>query len=164
MPRLRLRVGASTLSSNPPTDHLEFTMNVMRMTATALLFAAAATSVMAVDLDTLPDITSLPAGYAQISPLIPMLGEHYGRGKVGSMPYDPVYCGYKGKVTCIEYLFTPAEFASGKSWKSLPGLEGLPPVDHIDIDYEADGHGDWPMSLYNLRIYFISIDDLGAMK
>ena len=129
----------------------------------AFLIAGCATSAFAVDLSTLPDIKNLPPGYAQISPMIPMLGEHYGRGKVGSMPFDPVYCAYKGKVTCIEYLLSPADFASGKSWKSLPGLEGLPPVDHIDIDYEPNGHGDWPMSLYDLRIYFISISDLKAM-
>jgi hypothetical protein len=131
--------------------------------SSALLIAGFATSALAVDLATLPDLTTLPQGYVQISPLIPLLGEHYGRGKLGAMPYDPVYCGYKGKVTCIEYLLLPSDLAAGKTWKSLSGLEGLPPVDHIDIDYEPSGHGDWSMSLYNLRIYFISVDDLKQM-
>ena len=139
-------------------------MNALRALASACLFATATTSVMAVDLDSLPNIKDLPKDYVQVSPLIPMLGEHYDNQKLGTVPHAEAYCGYKGKIICIEYLTTPADFAAGKSFKNLHGVGGLPPVDHIDLDFEAKGHGDWKgIALYMLRVYFISTADLAAM-
>jgi hypothetical protein len=139
-------------------------MNAFRALASACLFATATTSAMAVDFASLPNIGDLPSGYIQVSPLIPMLGEHYDDQKLGTVPHGQAYCGYKGKIICIEYLMTPADFAAGKSFKDLHGVAGLPPVDHIDLDFEAQGHGDWKdIALYMLRVYFISTADLAAM-
>jgi hypothetical protein len=136
-------------------------MNMFLKTAAAYVFATAISIsgfAMADELAKLPDVSTLPKGYYRISPAIPLLGEHYGRGPVGSMPYDPIYCVYKGKIICVEWLFSPADFAAGKNWKNLDGISGmnLPAPDHIDITYEANGHGDWPIPLYNLRSYFVS--------
>jgi hypothetical protein len=144
-------------------------MNAFRAMATACLFAitfAAAPVAFADELAALPSLKTIPKDYVRISPIIPLLGEHYGKGELGSMPYPPIYCGYKGKIICIEWIFSPAEFAAGKSWKNLDGISGmkLPAVDHIDITYEANGHGDWPIPLYSLRVYFVSIDLLAKVN
>lgn len=139
-------------------------MNALRATASACLFAAVSTSAFAVDMSTLPDISVLPKDWVQVSPLIPMLGEHYDNAKLGTVPHAEAYCGYKGKIICIEYLMTPADFAAGKTFKNLHGIEGLPPVDHIDLDYEPNGHGDWAnIPLYMLRVYYVSVSHLAAM-
>jgi hypothetical protein len=139
-------------------------MNMFKAAAAALLLAVVSTPVLAVDMSTLPDLTVLGKDWVQVSPLIPMLGEHYDNAKLGTVPHAEAYCGYKGKIICIEYLMTPGDFASGKQFKDLHGIAGLPPVDHIDVDWEPTGHGDWTgIPLYMLRVYFISVDDLKAM-
>lgn len=87
----------------------ELTMNALRMTATALLFAAAATSATATDFNASPDLSVLPKGWIQSSPLIPMLGEHYDNAKLGTVPHAGAY-RLKGKIICTDYLMTPADF------------------------------------------------------
>jgi hypothetical protein len=136
-------------------------MNAVRAIAAACLFtilASAASVAFADELEALPSLKSLPKGYEKISQVIPLLGEHYGKGPVGTMPYGPIYCGYKGKIICVEWILSPADFAAGKTWKDLDGIAGmkLPAPDHIDMIYEANGHGDWPIPLYSLRSYFVS--------
>jgi len=144
-------------------------MSAFRAIAAACLFtivSSAANAVFADELETLPNLKSLPKGYERISPVIPLLGEHYAKGPVGTMPYGPIYCGYKGKIICIEWIFSPADFAAGKTWKNLDGIAGmkLPAPDHIDIIYEANGHGDWPIPLYSLRSYFVSNELLAKVN
>jgi hypothetical protein len=144
-------------------------MNAFRAIAAVCLFSlslATTPVAFADELAGLPGLETLPKDYVRISPVIPLLGEHFGKGELGSMPYAPVYCGYKGKIICIEWIFSPAEFAAGKSWKDLDGFAEmkLPAIDHIDITYEAYGHGDWPIPLYNLRAYFVSNDLLAKMN
>jgi hypothetical protein len=144
-------------------------MNAFRAIACVCLFAitlASAPNAFADELAGLPGLDNMPKDYARISPIIPLLGEHYGKGKVGTMPYPPIYCGYKGKIICVEWILSPSEFAAGKSWKNLDGISGmkLPAIDHFDITYEANGHGDWPIPLYNLRAYFISNDLLAKVN
>ena len=144
-------------------------MNAFRAIAAACLFSITATAVtvaVADELESLPSLKTVPKDYKRISPVIPLLGEHYGKGELGSLPYPPVYCGYKGKIICIEWIFSPKEFAEGKSWKSLGGISGmkLPPLDHVDVVYEANGHGDWPVPLYSMRAYFVSNDLLAKVN
>jgi len=140
-------------------------MNAFRaITAACLFTAATATYAWAVDFDKLPLIKDLPAGFVQVSPMIPMLGEHFDDEKTGTVPHGEAYAGYKGKVIAVEYLMTPDEFAAGKTWKGLKSVDGMPPVDHIDIDYDPKGHGDWHVPLYMLRVYYVSNDFLAQMK
>lgn len=144
-------------------------MNAFRVIAVACLLtvvASAVTVAKADELENMPSLKSLPKGYERISPVIPLLGEHYGKGTVGTMPYGPIYCAYKGKIICIEWIFSPTDFAAGKAWKNLDGIAGmkLPAPDHIDITYEANGHGDWPIPLYSLRSYFVSNELLAKVN
>jgi hypothetical protein len=144
-------------------------MNAFRAIASACLFTATlalAPSAFADELAGLPSLETLPKDYVRISPTIPLLGEHYGKGKVGTLPYPAIYCGWKGKIICIEWTLSPSEFAAGKSWKNLDGISGmkLPAADHIDITYEANGHGDWPIPLYSLRVYFVSNELLAKVN
>jgi hypothetical protein len=144
-------------------------MNAFRAIAAACLFTLAlstTTVANADELENLPSLKSLPKGYERISPVIPLLGEHFGKGAVGTMPYAPIYCAYKGKIICVEWIFSPADFASGKTWKNLDGIAGmkLPAPDHVDIVYEANGHGDWPVPLYSLRSYFVSNELLAKVN
>ena len=143
--------------------------NAIRAIAAACLFsitASLATAAVADELEKLPSLKAVPKDYVRISPIIPQLGEHYGSAALGTLPYVPVYCGYKGKIICVEWIFSPKEFAEGKSWKNLGGITGmnLPPADHIDVTYEANGHGDWPVPLYSLRVYFVSNELLAKVN
>jgi hypothetical protein len=142
-------------------------MNAFRAIASACLFTiATATSALAVDFEQLPKISDLPKGYVQVSPLIPMLGEHYDDEPVGTVPHGEGYAGYKGRIIAMEFLMTPEEFVQGKTWKNLrtePSVQ-FPPVDHIDVDYDPQGHGAWHVPLYMLRVYYVSPEFLAAMK
>ena len=75
---------------------MEKPINAFRAIAAACLFSlslAMAPVAFAGELAGLPSLDALPKDYVRISPIIPLLGEHYGKGELGSMPYAPVYCG-----------------------------------------------------------------------
>jgi hypothetical protein len=61
---------------------------------------------------TAPKIT-LPADAVKISECIPFMGEHWIQPS--KLPLGPIYSVYKGKVTAIEYMFTPDK---------IPGEQG----------------------------------------
>lgn len=124
-------------------------------------------SAQAGGLDNLPSVDVLPEGYVQIAPFVMREGGAYGRGVPGTLPYDPVYRVDQGKIIGIEYLLTAEELAAGKSWTNLGGLEGMPPVDHVDLLFvpSYQNGSEWKdIPLYWLRLYFVSVETLDAMR
>lgn len=104
-------------------------------------------------LATLPRLDSLPKEVVQLSPVIPAMGSHHGDPSM--MPIGPIYCGYQGRVICLEYMLTQADFQAGKSWTNLKGVDGLPPVDHVNIEFQPNGHEGFDVPHYDIHLYFI---------
>ena len=112
--------------------------------------------------DSLPGVESLPEGTVQLGPLVPKMGEHWAIE--ADRPFGPIYCVHEGKVVCIEYMIDQADFAAGKSWSDLAGMEGLPPVDHVDITYMPEGHPGHEVPHYDVHMYFLPPEEIDAIQ
>jgi hypothetical protein len=108
--------------------------------------------------DKLPGIDILPEATVQISPVVPGMGEHWANP--ADLPLGPIYCVYEGKVICLEYMISQEDLAAGKSWPELTGLKNLPPIDHVNMGFEPDGHHGYEIPHYDMHIYFVSPDVL----
>lgn len=105
----------------------------------------------------LPRTGALPEGVIQISPFIPGMGEHWANPK--NLPFGPIYCVMNGRVTCMEYMISQADFAAGKSFEQLrPWFAGAeqPAVDHLEFNFEPHGHEGYKVPHYDLHMYFVS--------
>ncbi len=90
------------------------------------------------------------------------MGEHWANPK--DLPLGPIYCVYKGKVVCLEFMISQADFAAGKSWPELSGLKNLPPVNHINMGFEPKGHEGYEVPHYDMHIYFASPEAMKTIK
>jgi hypothetical protein len=112
--------------------------------------------------DSLPDASILPANVVQISPVVPAMGEHWA--DPATLPLGPIYCVHKGKIVCLEFMMSQEDYASGKSWPALAGIEGLPPVDHLNIGFEAHGHQGFEVPHYDIHMYFLSPEEVAKIQ
>lgn len=132
------------------------------LTAAGLL---AASSLSAHAQDTragLPGTDILPEGTVQVSPVIPGMGEHWANP--GDLPLGPIYCVHEGKIVCLEFMMSQEEFSAGKSWTDLSGVAGIPPVNHINIGFEANGHEGFEVPHYDMHFYFIDPAEQKAIQ
>lgn len=129
--------------------------------ATAALIATL-TAAGASDLARLPGTGILPKGTVKVSGVVPGMGEHWANPK--DLPLGPIYCVHKGKVICIEYMISQADFQAGKSWPELTGLKNLPPIDHVDMGFQAKGHEGYEVPHYDMHIYFVPPEVLKTIK
>ena len=130
--------------------------------AAALALVAAATGAHADEFSSLPDTTILPQGTVRVSGVVPRMGEHWANPK--DLPLGPIYCVHKGKVVCIEYMISQADFQAGKSWRELAGLKNLPSIDHVNMGFEPKGHEGYEVPHYDMHIYFVSPAVLDTIK
>lgn len=58
----------------------------------------------------------------------------------------------------IEYMIDQESFKAGKSFLELASKAGieLPPVDHVDFNFEPNGHEGYEVPHYDVHLYFIS--------
>jgi hypothetical protein len=108
-------------------------------------------------LDALPSTASLPEGVIQISPFVPGMGEHWANPK--DLPFGPIYCVMDGKITCMEYMISQADFQAGKSFELLrPWFAGAqqPAIDHMEFNFEPNGHEGYEVPHYDVHMYFVS--------
>ena len=129
--------------------------------ALACAFIASFASAVAAPMPAMPPMHSgpkppfIPAGYVQVSPCIPTMGEHWANL---SHPLDgnTIYGTYQGKPVFTEIMLTPKDFASGKSWdevlKPLPGYQ----VNHVDIDFLPHGHPGMQFPHYDIHAFYVS--------
>jgi hypothetical protein len=110
----------------------------------------------------LPDASSLAEGNVQLSPTVPAMGEHWGN--VADMPLGPIYCVHKGKIVCLEFMIAQEDFEAGKSWPKLSGMEGLPPVNHVSIAFEPQGHDGFTVPHYDIHMYFLSPEEVAKIQ
>ncbi len=112
--------------------------------------------------DSLPDASSVPEGTIQLSGVVPAMGEHWG--KAADMPVGPIYCVHQGRIVCLEFMLSQEDFAAGKSWPVLTGMEGLPPVIHTSIAFEPEGHEGYEIPHYDIHMYFLSPEEIAQIQ
>lgn len=110
----------------------------------------------------LPDVSILPKDAVQLSPSVPLMGEHWGNP--ANMPPGPIYCVHDGKVVCIEYMISQEDFVKGKSWPALKGLTNLPSISHIDIGFNPNGHHGYEIPHCDMHLFFISPEEKALIK
>jgi len=123
---------------------------------------ALASPARALELSALPDASAMPEGVQQLSPVVPGMGEHWANP--ADLPLGPIYCVFEGKILCMEFMMAQEDFAAGKSWPGLQGVEGLPPVNHINIQFEPQGHKGYEIPHYDMHLYFLSPDDMAQVR
>jgi hypothetical protein len=128
----------------------------------ALLMGSAASSLAQNTWDSLPSADSVPEGTIQLSGVVPAMGEHWGNP--ADMPLGPIYCVHGGKIVCLEFMIAQEAFAAGESWPDLSGMEGLPPVDHVSIGFEPQGHEGYEVPHYDIHMYFLSPEEIAAIQ
>ncbi|MCB1884540.1 MAG: hypothetical protein KDG89_11195 [Geminicoccaceae bacterium] len=111
----------------------------------------------------LPTVSKLPAGVIQISPVVPGMGAHYARPQ--DLPLGPIYCVYKGRIVCLEFMISQKDFKAGKSWPDLHAdMKGLPPVDHVNIGFQPHGHEGFEVPHYDIHMYFLPPKVIARIK
>lgn len=111
----------------------------------------------AAGLEHLPAVDRLPDGVIQVSPFIPGMGEHWADPK--NLPFGPIYCVMDGRVTCMEYMISQADFAAGKSFELLrPWFDGAgqPAIDHMEFGFMETGHEGYEVPHYDVHMYFVA--------
>jgi hypothetical protein len=132
---------------------------VFSRAAVAVAFGTAA---FAAQNPELPNVSILPKDAVQLSPSVPLMGEHWGNP--ADMPLGPIYCVHEGKVICIEYMISQEDFMNGKSWPALQGLTDLPSINHIDIGFNPKGHHGYEIPHFDLHMFFISPEKKALIK
>ncbi len=110
----------------------------------------------------MPSLDRLSGGIRQVSPVVPAMGSHHASPE--TLPLGPIYCGYEGKIVCLEYMISQEDFKAGKTWMNLPTAKDLPPVDHVNIQFEPQGHEGFAVPHYDVHIYFIPQDVREAIR
>jgi hypothetical protein len=96
----------------------------------------------------------MPTGYVMISPCIPSMGEHWANPE---KPEAPIYGSYEGKVVFSEIMIPKAQFVKGFNYRDLMALPGHA-INHVDIEYEPQGHPGMPIPHYDIHAYYVSHD------
>lgn len=135
---------------------------MLKISSIALALSAFAVAAQANDRATLPDVGALPENVVQISPVLPAMGEHWANP--ADLPLGPIYCVHEGKVVCLEFMISQEDFAAGKSWPTLAGMPGLPPVDHTSIAFEPHGHEGFEVPHYDIHMYFLSPEEIQKIR
>jgi len=108
-----------------------------------------------------PMMSGLPKGTIQITPVVPGMGEHWADPK--NLPLGPIYGVYGGKITFLEYMISQDDFVKGVNHTELARNESLPAIDHIDFEFQPNGHEGYEIPHYDIHEYMISHSDHTAI-
>lgn len=136
-------------------------IHIYRALAVSLLLGTAATAIAATEL---PLASSLPANVVQISPVVPGMGEHWADPK--DLPLGPIYGVSEGRIIFFEFMIDRDTLAKGKSLTDLKSKVAIPfpPVDHVDFDWEPEGHEGYTVPHYDVHFYFVPHKEHMAIK
>lgn len=112
--------------------------------------------------EALPSADTLPGDVIQVSPTVPGMGEHWANP--ATLPLGPIYCVHEGKIVCLEFMIAQEDFTSGKSWPALSGMQGLPPVNHMNIGFEPQGHEGFTVPHYDIHLFFLSPEEMAKVQ
>ena len=137
-------------------------IHTCRMIAVALLCGV--TGAVAAATANFPLASSLPDNVVKISPVVPEMGEHWANPK--DLPLGPIYGVSKGRVIFFEFMIDRDSLAKGTSFLDLKSKAGipLPPVNHVDFNWEPNGHEGYTVPHYDVHFYFVPHKEHMAIK
>jgi hypothetical protein len=95
----------------------------------------------------------IPADAVLVSPCIATMGEHWASLK--DLPTGPIYGVWQGKPIFTEMMISVKQLQNGFSYADIHALPGYT-IDHIDFEYEPNGHQGFPVPHYDLHAYYVS--------
>ncbi|ADR35574.1 hypothetical protein Ocepr_0110 [Oceanithermus profundus DSM 14977] len=96
----------------------------------------------------------LPKGTIQLTPCVPGMGEHWANPE--SLPFGPIYGVVGDEVVFVEIMISQEDFRAGKSWTGVLMPAKGSAVDHVDIEFEPEGHEGYEIPHYDIHAYFVS--------
>lgn len=133
-----------------------------KLLATSALFLLAQAAAAQDPYAALPGVESLPPNVVQVSPFVPMMGEHWA--DPATLPLGPIYCVHRGKVVCLEFMMAQADLKAGRSWPALAGMAGLPPVHHTHMGFVEHGHEGFEVPHYDVHMYFLPPEEVSRIQ
>ncbi len=95
----------------------------------------------------------IPADAVMVSPCIATMGEHWANLK--DLPLGPIYGVWQGKPVFTEMMVSVKQLQQGFSYANIHALPGYT-IDHIDFEYEPNGHQGFAVPHYDLHAYYVS--------
>jgi hypothetical protein len=132
------------------------------ITVAALSLALSTSAVRVVAADPLPPAlpaqppthpVGIPAQALMVSPCVAAMGEHWASLK--DLPLGPIYGVWQGRPVFTEIMVSVKQLAQGFSYANIRALPGYT-IDHIDFNYEPNGHPGFPIPHYDIHAYYVS--------
>ena len=107
---------------------------------------------------------SIPSDAIKLSECVPNMGEHHANP--ADMPFGPIYLVDKGKVIGIEYMMHEDELEGNildigghKTGKPIvmPAFDIA--FDHVELNYNPEGHEGDEEAHYDLHMYLVSSEE-----
>jgi hypothetical protein len=95
----------------------------------------------------------IPAGAVLVSRCVPTLGDHWADPK--TLPTGPIYGVWQGKPYFTEMMVSVKDLVKGFNHQNVRALPGYT-IDHVDFEFEPNGHSGFPVPHYDLHAYYIS--------
>lgn len=95
----------------------------------------------------------IPNDAVMVSPCIQTMGEHWANPK--NLPLGPIYGTWQGRPVFSEIMVSKDQLQKGFSYANLRALPGYR-IDHVDFEYEPNGHEGFPVPHYDVHAYYIS--------
>src|SRR5215469_11859598 len=96
----------------------------------------------------------IPADAVLVSPCIATMGEHWVALK-DMATGGPIYGVWQGKPVFTEIMVPLTDLQKGFSYADLHALPGYT-IDHIDFEFEPQGHAGMPVPHYDLHAYYVT--------
>lgn len=87
-----------------------------------------------------------------VSPCIAGMGEHWANVQTNA---PLIYGTYQGKIVFTEIMVPVSVLDKGFSFADIRALPGRT-IDHIDFEFEPNGHEGMPVPHYDLHAYYVS--------
>lgn len=133
---------------------------VVAFLSVATTLGAAPASATLEEPTTVPIAWMPPPGVVQVSPCVPLMGEHWAR--LQDMPTGPIFTVYQGRLMSIEYMPSQADFAAGKSWHELMFTywgQQLP-IQHADFGFQPNGHEGFEVPHFDFHFFVVSPEEV----
>lgn len=108
---------------------------------------------------TIPVVWVAPPGVIKLSECVPYMGEHWANP--ANMPLGPIYTVDNGRLISIEYMFSHADLAAGKSWWDLKflywGRELA--IQHADVAFLPQGHDGYEVPHFDMHFYLVTHEE-----
>lgn len=97
----------------------------------------------------------IPSNFVKVSPCVQRMGEHWADIKSKTALTGPIYGTYQGKPIFSEIMVTQKQLQQGFTFLDLRPLPGYA-IDHVDFEFEPQGHAGMPFPHYDVHAYYIS--------